>query len=459
MALHTPAPVVSAGASCAPISTLLFSNANGVSFGLNNQTLTASVAPGGGGLTNIKVSAGVASDLRSDLTFDNANGLSFGLAGGVITGSYTVPIVGVQFNFVGGGGIAGAMFNFNNVNGVSFGYDTLGSSISASVQTNYAGVGESVSTVAGTDLGLTVNTDGVSILHPNWLTAAPAQTVQPVAVEGSNGSYLFSTLKLITGNGASFYTDASGVRVSYTVPNVPAQSVQPVAASGSNGSFAFSTLQFVTGNGASFYTDATGIRLTYTVPNVPAQTDQTLGLYMSSNTTSSTSSGTADARSMSFRGMGIASVGYSGGEVVISVPSGGGQTVQPVAASGSNGSFLFSTLQFVTGNGATFVTDATGIRLSYTVPAATVFSNSNNVSFGLNGSTITASVTVAATAQTVQPVAASGSNGSFAFSTLQFVTGNGASFYTDATGIRLSYTVPSQSAQPVAASGSNGSFA
>jgi hypothetical protein len=32
---------------------------------------------------------------------------------------------------------------------------------------------------------------------------------------------------------------------------------------------------------------------------------------------------------------------------------------------------------------------------SYTVPGATVFSNSNNVSFGLNGSTITATATVA----------------------------------------------------------------
>ena len=37
---------------------------------------------------------------------------------------------------------------------------------------NYAGIGETVGTVGGTDLGLTVNTNGVSIEYAKWLTTA-----------------------------------------------------------------------------------------------------------------------------------------------------------------------------------------------------------------------------------------------------------------------------------------------
>ena len=37
---------------------------------------------------------------------------------------------------------------------------------------NYAGVGETVGTIAGTDLAMTVNTDGVSVGYPKWITTA-----------------------------------------------------------------------------------------------------------------------------------------------------------------------------------------------------------------------------------------------------------------------------------------------
>jgi hypothetical protein len=93
---------------------------------------------------------------------------------------------------------------------------------------------------------------------------------------------------------------------------------------------------------------------------------------MSSNTTSSVSSGTVDARSLTFRGVGVASVGYSGGEVIISVPAGGGGITGIVVSAGTTQTSLSSI----------------------------VFSNSNNISFGIDGSTITASAS-AQSAQTV----------------------------------------------------------
>jgi hypothetical protein len=46
--------------------------------------------------------------------------------------------------------------------------------------------------LAGTDLNMTVDTNGVSILYPKWITTYAAQTNQPVAASGSNGSFNFS---------------------------------------------------------------------------------------------------------------------------------------------------------------------------------------------------------------------------------------------------------------------------
>jgi hypothetical protein len=75
----------------------------------------------------------------------------------------------VSISATAGSEVVGA---FSNTNGVSFGLS--GGLVTASIVTNYAGVGETVGTVAGTDLGLTVNTAGVSIAYPKWLTTARA---------------------------------------------------------------------------------------------------------------------------------------------------------------------------------------------------------------------------------------------------------------------------------------------
>lgn len=140
---------------------------------------------------------------------------------------------------------------------------------------------------------------------------------------------------------------------------------------------------------------------------VPAQTNQTVGLYAVSNTTGAGSSTTADARSLSFQGAGVASVGYSNGSVVISVPTGGG------AGDGYN---------IIGVNGG-----ATELSTTYQL------SNANNVSFGLNAGTITAS---ASFNQTVQPVAYAAGGTTNNFSTIGFVNTNGVSWSTGTGGIQ-----------------------
>ena len=111
-----------------------------------------------------------------------------------------------------------------------------------------------------------------------------------------------------------------------------------------------------------------------------------------------------------------------------------------------------SVLTFVAGNGLTFINSNGSVAASYTVPntaglisfinvsggttsnnlSAITFSNSNGITFGLNGSVMTASHN-ALTSQSNQAVSAS--NGSFAFQTLSFTNAFNVTFGTSAGGI------------------------
>lgn len=114
---------VSAGTTSNLLSALTFNNANGVSFGINASTLTASIATS---LTNINVSAGTTSNLLSALTFNNANGISFGLNAGTITASYTVPTVTNSSWTVSDTATSGtvARLAFTNLNGITLSLST-----------------------------------------------------------------------------------------------------------------------------------------------------------------------------------------------------------------------------------------------------------------------------------------------------------------------------------------------
>lgn len=79
---------ISAGSTSNNLSKVVFSNLNGVTFGLNGSTVTASVNTAGGGLTNINVSAGTTSNNLSALTFANSNGITFGINASSITAEH-----------------------------------------------------------------------------------------------------------------------------------------------------------------------------------------------------------------------------------------------------------------------------------------------------------------------------------------------------------------------------------
>ncbi|MFI5300575.1 MAG: hypothetical protein ACHREM_21020, partial [Polyangiales bacterium] len=122
---------VSAGVavhSVTAFDTLVFSNSNGVSFGINGSTITASVAAGGAG--NINVSAGTTSNLLTAFTFSDAHGVSFGLNGSTMTASIATSLTAINVS-AGTTSQNLSAFTFSNANNVSFGLN--GSTITASV--------------------------------------------------------------------------------------------------------------------------------------------------------------------------------------------------------------------------------------------------------------------------------------------------------------------------------------
>ena len=96
-------------------------------------------------------------------------------------------------------------------------------------------------------------------------------------------------------------------------------------------------------------------------PNTIAQSNQTVGGYFLGNTTGESSSSTWDARTVSFEGAGIVSVGASAGSIRISAT----QSNQAFSADASS---TFQTLSFQNSNGFTFSNNGGAIRASYSVP-------------------------------------------------------------------------------------------
>ena len=257
---------ISAGTTKAGASEVVFSNANGVTFGVNGQSITASVAGGGGAA----ISAGANSQNTGTIVFSNSNNVTFGLDGaGVLTAS--VPNTAAQsvqpvaFSAQGGSSLFSTL-NFRNANGISF--SNSGGSVEASYTVpSTAGLISAINFSAGAqsaDLKSITFADGGGVsfgLNAGTLTASvaavPGQSTQPVAASASNGSFLFSTLGFSNANNVTFGTSAGSI-ITASV-GAGAQSTQPVAASASNGSFLFSTLGFSNANNVTFGTSAGSI--------------------------------------------------------------------------------------------------------------------------------------------------------------------------------------------------------
>lgn len=380
---------ISAGSTSNNLTNFAFSNSNGVTFGLNGSTITASVVTTYMGsnqssnfvntsqsslfqqtsamtnyLTNAKFSAGTLSTNRSDITFANSNNVSFGLnTNGVMTASIAAGAqTGISGLSAGTAQMTSGTAVFSNSNGVSFGVN--GNTITAShngLTTAMASNAGSnfVNTSAGlnlTNVSATLASNSISISVGNYLTSQSNQ-----AVSAANGSFTFQTLSLANSNGVSFSTGTQGI-------------------------FATVKTDYLTTARAS--NDAIGL-----------------------NTAQSNVTWTVNSSGLSLDARGYA----------------GTQTAATNASVTLNSNGLSISVEAGAAASVNFSAGTTSGNLN-----SVVFSNSNGVSFGLNGSTLTASHN-GLTSQSNQAVSAA--NGSFTFQTLTFANSNGVSWSTGTQGI------------------------
>lgn len=396
---------VSAGTTSNNLSALTFSNANGLAFGLNGSVITGSytVPSTAGLLSAVNVSAGTTSNNMSALTFSNLNGVSFGLNGSVVTGSVATSYrasndaVGLNTALTAGPlawtvGSAGISLNASSAAGTTSGFG--GGSISGSMTHNTAGL-------------------NLSLSHPAWLTTAMqsnAATISNINVSAGTTSNNLSALTFSNLNGVSFGLNGSvvtgSVATSYRASNdaiglntaqsnvtwtvgsaglsldgrgyvgtATAFSGTNVSATMTHNSAGFS-LQLSGGGGG--VTNQTG-------PNISAGSDAlftsgTVTFGNAFNGSFVTSNGSV-VYSNNFLTT-AAQSNHSHGNPTLALTNLSGTT-----ASASNG-FTLSLSAADPGGGGGIAIAAGGATAS---DSTVVFSNSNNITFGLNGSTMTAS--------------------------------------------------------------------
>lgn len=157
--------------------------------------------------------------------------------------------------------------------------------------------------------------------NANYLTSQSNQ-----AFSASGGSSAFQTLNFNNANGFTFSNVAGAVQGSYTVPTQTNQQMTMFATGNTTQSSTNTTNAssiIFAGSGAASV-GLSGGTVLVSVPNTVAQTNQTVSLLNFGNTTGQSSASTFDARTFNVSGAGIASVGWSSSSLIISVPAGGG---------------------------------------------------------------------------------------------------------------------------------------
>lgn len=336
------------GISSSQLSTLVLDQKELVYDVDNNQIFYGDGTATGGlplaGITGINASAGTTSNNLSNIVFSNSNGVSFGLNGSTVTASVSVTAAGDGINRISAGTqIAGTNQTvvFSNSNGITFGMSN-----NSVVTASHNGLTTAMASNAGSNFVNTSqsslfqqvsNTSNITVNAVN-ITDARIRAIVDGAATISTGSVRFSN-----SNGITFGINGNTITASHN--GITQQSTQPVAFSASNGSAQFETLYFSEGNGVTFSTD----HIAGTdILKASVKTD-----YAGTQTGATNASITVNSNGVSV------SVAPAGGNVVISA-----------------------------GGAFTSVSDFS-------------FANGGGVSWGLNGSTITASVNAGGGANTI----------------------------------------------------------
>lgn len=441
---------ISAGAASANLSAFTLSNSNGLAFGLNGSTITGSytvptVTAGSDtlGISNLGNTSGTSGVVSGDsvrVLFAGGNNITLSQSVNGVSATITISganAAGAQTG-ISGLVVSDATYTSGTVSFSNAGNITIASSVNGATQyiklsgnaaqtTQSAIKGFGVSNTGQTagNTGISTGIDWVLagsnsitlsqstaaggpntvwVQHPAWLTTAMASNRGSDFVQATAGFHGTNASGTIASDGISVSVNAGG-----------GDAIRGIAANGSTAST--NTVLFSNANGVSFGFGAAG-NSTVLTASVATQSNQTVGLYASSNTYL-TSSGTVDARSLSFRGDKSITVGISSGEVLFSV----GAYLTTAALSqdsskyaGINGAITGGSITVNTSGVSvnlpayisTQSTQFLALTLGGNTAGTTTFHATNNASLFLNGgNNITLSgngstVTISAAAQTNQ---------------------------------------------------------
>lgn len=393
------------GVASISTGTIRLTNANGVSFSINGQTLSASVNTSYAASNHSHGNPTLALTNLTGTTASASNGLTLSLSGNA---AQTVQTQNLH-NLTLSGNTAGVMAH------VSSGTLTLagGNNITLSQNGNAitisggaAGAADGVNALvvnggastASTTLALS-NSNNVSFGHNAGTITASAsysQSTAPAAIYDGAASISSGTIRFSNSNGVSFGINGQTITASHN--GLTSQSNQNITAA--NGGFAFQTLSFSNVNGISFGTSA-GSAITASHNGITSQTVQTQNLVAIIAGTQLASSGT-----VSFIDSNGVSFGLAAGSQLTASHNG------LTTAAASNHSHGNPTLNLTNLSGTT-ASNSAGLTLSLSAnPAQSVvpgiqsiqvsnttyttgnviFSNANGLSFGSSaGGAITAS--------------------------------------------------------------------
>lgn len=264
---------ISAGTTQATSGTVVFSNSNGVSFGMNGGTITATVTPGAAAGIGA-IGAGTQTATSGTVVFSASNGLSFGLSNSSqITGSHD----GFRSVSAGTTHALGPGLSLANSNGLSFGVN--GSTVTAS-----------------------------------YTVPSTAGLISAVNLSAGTASSSLTNLVLSNSNGVSFGLGAGSVVTASVAAGATATgNLGGIAANGSTATSG--TVSFSNSNGISFGLNGQTMTASYTVPS-------TAGLLSAVNLSAGTTS--ANASAFVFSNGGNVTFGLNGSTITASAPTGGG---------------------------------------------------------------------------------------------------------------------------------------
>lgn len=226
---------ISAAASSVSAGTVVFSNSNNVSFGLNGSTITATASSPPE--TPFGISAGTQSVSTGTLVFSNSNNFTFGMSGSSrVTASYTAPVVSNAIQSVGSATGSGT-------NTSRFAADDH---VHAGVFSMGVSTGGNTAGDTRVDVGRFVLAGGANITLSQGTAANALNTISIVGAAGGGGGAALSAGTQSGNTGTILFADSNGITfgmsgstritASYSVPVVSnaIQSVSSATNSGTN---------------------------------------------------------------------------------------------------------------------------------------------------------------------------------------------------------------------------------